>query len=364
MIAETLILLALAAPQETTPVAPAAGPFVGSLPALPPAPAGEKPAAEEADAEQEPVSGAEGVIPASDVRSGPGVPPPIPTATQEKSPAKQMPKQASPNGPKRGPVSPVRPPAVRQDPSAVEADVVPDVAEILDQQFVGTSTTDAMENDVDRLRRTLDALVGEGDAASEILSHLEEDDTDLEGLGISPERAESIRALSNDVNSLRAQLQLLYMQGRSQSSPDEELRDVKELLAEVAKSTESSAPKPEAAPTPVTGAATDAKAGARKSRFPQKEALLAFRAGDDEAVVQLLAPLDRARLKPEVLYAFGCALVNRRELAEARVVLSLITEYEKRSSLRFATERQLQRIEHLKNGIVSLDPLLKEGRDQ
>lgn len=291
------------------------------------------------------------------------VPPAEGATTTNEAPANPAAAPATPP-PASRPAAAVKP-AAGETP---EAGATPDVGEILGRSFVGTSTTDAMESEVQKLRRTLDALVGEGDSSADILSHLEEDVADLEGLGISPERAEAIRGLANDVNSLRAQLQLLHIQGRTVTSPEEELRDVKELLGELAREARAVAAEPaaEASTASTSAPAPDVEpvAMVRRSRFPEKEAQLAFLAGDDAAVVALLTPLDRAQLAPESLYAYGCALVNRRELDEARIVLSLIEEHEDRDSLRFAAARQLRRIEHLKNGIVSLDPLLKEGRDQ
>ena len=235
-----------------------------------------------------------------------------------------------------------------------------DVASILGQEILDVTTTSAMENEVETLRKTLDALVGEGDATAKILNHLDGNASDLEGLGVSPERAEQIRSLSNDVRSLRAKLQLMHYEGRSGPSADE-LRDIAELDDE----------DPVVAPTPelttVTGDAIEESASPddaseeRRSLFPEKEALLAFHAGDDATVVSIFSGLNVARLPPQAQYAYGCALVNRRDFVEARVVFGLMEALEERPSLRDAASRQLVRIAHLENGIVSLHPLLKEG---
>jgi hypothetical protein len=203
------------------------------------------------------------------------------------------------------------------------------------------SALDVLDRDVERLRRTLESLVGKGQDTRSSLEDIPNFDAELEGVGIASDLASEIRDLYPEVQSLRGELMLLDLRTKRSTA------EFHAVGSEVAPPEAPPTPEPLARPLP-------------RSPFPEIEALLHFRAGDREATQAILGVLPSGELRPETRFALGSSLVAARRFEEARDVLAPLVEDEGRATLAAAARRQLVRMDMIESGVVGLDPLLRD----
>lgn len=228
-------------------------------------------------------------------------------------------------------------------------------------------TTTSLEREVAELNRRLSALVSSGAAGVEALRKGSAAELELEQLGVSGARAEQIRSRQDDVRALQAKVQLMELRAPSTNNPNEGFRPVAEIEAAPAvaappPATQPAASDPAAEVPAAEPVAADAVSVARLSLDPAREAEIAFLQGDLDGVLVALALEPVERLSPEALFCYGSALVAKRRFADARPPLDRLRNCANRPTLAAAARRQLERMERMESGVVSLPPDL--GKEQ
>lgn len=227
-----------------------------------------------------------------------------------------------------------------------------------------TSADEWLEREVARLKAQLESLSGGG---QDPLVRLAEEDAgfDWTRLGIGEETARDLAALEAEVVALRARLRLLDLEdaGRAENGSIETASALESKGLLESGETDPTAPSPDAGEQEGGGdeAAPQAESGPVRSRFPQREAVLAFLAGRIEEVLPLLEPFEQARLDDAALYVLASAYDLAGDRERARRAFEALAGREGESILRLAARRQLDRLDHLEHGVVDLGPLLKEG---
>lgn len=260
-----------------------------------------------------------------------------------------------------GPVSPPTAPERTDEKQAVQTVASdPDLERLLkDPEFQLTSIR-ALESEVTGLRGTLQGLVTEGGMGVELLDDVDALEIQLRELGVTDERAEQIQSLSNEVSALRARLRLMELRAPTETNlvvePKEGLDPLKDLTVD---ETEVLLKKLLAERG---GEAANEKK--RRSLYPSREAILAFKQGDLEGVIEVLSGFGLHEIQLDALYVYGCALIETRRFADARKVFERVRSFEQRATLKICAERQLTRMDHLQNGVIGPDPLRREGLDK
>ncbi len=222
----------------------------------------------------------------------------------------------------------------------------------------------ALEAEVAALYQTLEGLVSaEEGGAARLLDAAPAGDVSLQDIGVSDRRAAQIEVLADEVSALRAKLRLLELRAPSLNDPNEGLRDIAEVVASASAEAE---PPPDAEPAPGAAAASAAGAPAAPPApgqpcDPSREALLAFKQGDLDGVIRILAGREPHDLAPEALYVLGCALIEKRDFAGARLSLLRVQETGERRALSESARRQIERMDRLQSGAVGARPQAREA---
>lgn len=241
-----------------------------------------------------------------------------------------------------------------------QADLLdPLTAERLVQEILGSgsediSAIDVLARDVERLRKELNATVGQGADTKSALLEIEGYDKELESLGIHGDLANEIRSLYPEVQSLRGELMLLDL--RTQKSET----SFKPLTAGDAGATEEAANPNAEAPQSGVEATRIERAGLPRTDFPKLEAMLHFAKGDRVGSAEILSHLPDGELDPSARFALGSSYVAERRFTEARAVLKSLIEDQSRPVLAAAAQRQMKRMEMIEAGLVDVDPLTKQ----
>jgi hypothetical protein len=255
---------------------------------------------------------------------------------------------------------PEAPPAAPGDtPAAPQPEPAPvlDLARLLEDPEMQLTAISALEAEVESLRKTLGSLVSTGEMGVDLLAEVSGPAEQLRTLGVSEERTEAVRLLSNDVSALRARLRLLDLRAPADTKvlakdsnggfdplEDQATAEAEALAIRYSEERSSGAPSPRR----------------QRSLYPNREALLAFRQGEYRQVVETLEPFELYEIQVDALYAFGCALIGERDFERARKVFERVKSFDDRQTLRESSERQLDRIAHLENGIVGPGAQLPE----
>lgn len=242
---------------------------------------------------------------------------------------------------------------------APESPAAPDLATILEDPQLQLKAIEVLENEVGGLRLVLDGMIEPESRESEVLRVVAGLEEDLQQLGVTPDRADQVRRLSNDVLALRARLRLLELRAPTIQPRDDGFRPVLELdVADPEAAAADLRARAEAEELPALVTAAGGEPG--RSRLPSREAVLAFRAGDLDAVLRILDGLDPTRIAPDALYAQGCALIARGDFDRARPLFERVRSYADRVTLCEAAGHQLTRMERLRAGIVDAAPARAE----
>ncbi len=195
-----------------------------------------------------------------------------------------------------------------------------------------------LEKQVEDLKRTANALATRDAESMQILDAIEGVDDELEALGVSSDRATQVRQLSHEVRSLRARLQLMELRAPT--------------IDPSAKSSVLSAPQNEVLHPPTRVEIPRMELQGR-SRFPSREAVIAFQDGEIDVVIGTIEGLNLGRVTPEALYAYGSALLERGRFDEARDVFGRFERINDRPTLKEGVARQLERMERLAAGFYT-----------
>ena len=262
------------------------------------------------------------------------------------------------------PIHPIQP-EVQKGPAAVEATAgqqeqtpTPDLSKLLDQPEMALTAIGALESEVAALRGTLGGLVSTGEMGVELLQSVAGGAAEqLKDLGVSDERAEAVRSLSNDVRALRARLRLMDL--RAPTNTKVLVKDPNQGFDPLQDQATTEAEALAARLSEQRGSGISS-ARRQRSLYPSREALLAFKKGDYKQVVETLSPFELHEIEVEALYAFGCALVSERDFERARQVFKRVMSFDERQTFKQSSERQLSRMAYLENGIVGPGAQLQE----
>jgi TolA-binding protein len=234
------------------------------------------------------------------------------------------------------------------------------------------ASMDVLENEVTSLQKMLDQLVLGGPESPDKLLEVTGVERELETLGVTAGRAAQISDMSDEVRALRARLQLLNLRAASVTTTDETFKPIEQMQpydpraveGETAAGEETAQEEPAAEPDAAAAAEAAAQAERTPSPDPDREAVLAFRQGDMLGVLDILEGYRADDLAPDTMFVLGSALVTVDRLTDARAVFEMLRARTERSTLARAATRQIERIDHLMNGIVSLPPALERGEQR
>ena len=258
------------------------------------------------------------------------------------------------------PATPEERAALDQIESGAQQDLLdPLTAERLVQEILGTgsddmSAIDVLARDVERLRKELNATVGQGADTKSALLEIEGYDKELESLGIHGDLANEIRSLYPEVQSLRGELMLLDLRTQKSETSFRPLN-----APDAATSDEVATPSVEGGKNGVEATRVE-RAGLPRTDFPKLEAMLHFAKGDRVGSAEILSHLPDGELDPSARFALGSSYVAERRFTEARAVLKSLIEDRTRPVLAAAAQRQMRRMEMIESGLVDVDPLTKQ----
>ncbi|MFH0945509.1 MAG: hypothetical protein V2A76_09965 [Planctomycetota bacterium] len=282
-------------------------------------------------------------------------------ATAEDAPAQKA-RGQKPAAPKASPQVPAKEAPASGDgavqPSKKSA---PNLEKLLEDPEMHIAAAEALEAEVAKLRETLGSLVSEGEMGVELLQEVEGPEQHLRELGVSEERAEAIRIISNEVRALRAKLRLIELR-----SPEDTKLLEKDPLASFDPLEDQATHEAEelAARLAEQRGSKSKSSRQQRSLYPSREALLAFKQGDYGGVIEILKTFEPREIEVDALYAYGCALVEIRNFETARQVFERVKGFTDRKALSESAGYQLTRMQHLEHGIVGPGAKLKERSGQ
>lgn len=290
---------------------------------------------------------------------------PVVKAREAKTPVEKTPSGKAPvekakeaNGAKTPAQTPVEDAASGgKSAGSEEKKVDLNVESLLEDPAMHVAASEALEAEVSKLRKTLGGLVSDGDMGVELLQEDEGPEKQLQDLGVSAERAAAISVVSNEVRALRAKLKLIELRAPVdtkllQKDPnkgfdpleDQATQEAEELATRLAEQR--------------GGKVKSVRQ--QRSLYPSREALLAFKQGDYNGVIEILKLFELREIQADALYAYGCALVEVRDFPTGRQVFERVKSFSSRKALCESAEYQLKRMKHLEYGVVGPGAQLQE----